>query len=105
MKVILLFLGILVTGIYLVSDKSYQEPVNPTPVATHSESEVVSPITEVQCLRPNGEVKEYLVKHVVGLARYGNVRKLSHQNVSVTFDTMESFRYTVAIDRCEFRWL
>ncbi len=91
--------------VYLVEDESHQEPINSTPVATHSESEVVSPIMEVQCLRPNGEVSDYLVKQVVGNVRFSSSKKLHQEITNTTITTMEGIRYTVAINRCEFRWL
>ncbi len=92
-------------SVYLSYDESHQEPINSIPVTTHSELEVVSPIMEVQCLRPNGEVRDYLVKQVVGDTRYRNNLDIHPEKVSVTFTTMEGIRYTVAINRCEFRWL
>ncbi len=90
---------------FFYSNESHQEPINPAPASTHSELEVVSPIMEVQCLRPNGEVKDYLVKQVVGDTRYRSNLDIHPEKVSVTFTTMEGYRYTVAINRCEFRWL
>ncbi len=102
---ILLIVGFILAGVLMLDDESHQEPINPAPVTTHSELEVVSPIMEVQCLRPNGEVKDYLVKQVVGNTRYRSNLDIHPEKISVTFTTMEGIRYTVAINRCEFRWL
>ncbi len=60
---------------------------------------------EVQCLRPNGEVKYYLVKDYSASVRYGDDKTLSSSITNITITTMEGYRYTVAINRCEFRWL
>ena len=99
------FLGWITVSVLNYSDESYQEPVNSPPVAVHSESEVVSPIMEVQCLRPNGEVRDYLVKRVTGNIRYSHNEKLHQEITNTTITTMEGYRYTIAINRCEFRWL
>ena len=100
-----LVLCYIIGSVYLSYDESHQEDINRTPVTTHSELEVVSPIMEVQCLRPNGEVKDYLVKQVAGNIRFSGSKKLYQEITNTTITTMEGYRYTVAINRCEFRWL
>ncbi len=102
---ILLILGLILAGVLMLDDESHQEPINSTPVATHSELEVVSPIMEVRCLRPNGEVRDYLVRQVVGNVRFSSSKRLHQEITNTTITTMEGIHYTVAINRCEFRWL